>query len=225
MIVRSVGEGTYELIAGERRWRAAQIAGLLKVPALIRDVADDRILELALVENLQREDLNPIEAASAFKTLIDELELSQQEVADRVGKQRATVANMFRLLELAPAVKDKVRSGAISTGHAKVLLSLPGRELQGKLADRVAREGMSVRELEGLVKRVTQPPAKAPPRKPTTRDPNVAAAEEELQKKLGTKVSIVQGKKGGRIELHFYSPEEMERVYQLLLEVAQTSHK
>jgi ParB family chromosome partitioning protein len=225
IIVRPLGEGEYELIAGERRWRAAQIAGLLKIPALVRDVADDRVLEMTLIENLQREDLNPIEAAAGFQALIDDLGLTQQEVAARVGKQRATVANMLRLLDLPGPVKQKLRDGSVSTGHAKVLASLETPQLQVRLADRIARDGLSVRETERLVKRMTGPASPSAQRGAAERDPNVVAAEEALQKALGTKVSIAQGKKGGRIELHFYSDDELERVYQIVLKAAQSSQK
>ena len=220
VIVRSMGDGEYQLIAGERRWRAAQIAGVLKIPALVREVEDKRLLELALIENLQREDLSPIESASAFRTLIDDLGLTQQEVAQRVGKQRATVSNMLRLLDLPPAVKDKIQSGAVTTGHAKALASMSNPEMQVRIADRIAREGLSVREVEVLAKRMADPPGSTSERKPAPRDPNITAAEEALQRELGTKVSIVQGKKGGRIELHFFGLEEMERVYQLILSAA-----
>ena len=223
VIVRPVGEGHYELIAGERRWRAAQIAGLLKVPALVREVNDTRVLEMALIENIQREDLNVIDAASAFRTLIDDLGLTQQDVADRVGKQRATISNMLRLLDLPGSVKQKLRDGSLTTGHAKAILSLESPQLQIRLADRVVREGLSVREVEKLSKRMSQPVV-AGKANPTPRDPNVVSAEESLQSALGTKVSITQGKKGGRIEVHFFSSDEMERVYQLLMKVAQSSH-
>jgi len=220
VIVRSMGDGQYQLIAGERRWRAAQIAGVLKIPALVREVEDQRVLELALIENLQREDLTPIESASAFRTLIDDLGLTQQEVAQRVGKQRATISNMLRLLDLPPSVKDKIQSGAVTTGHAKALASMSNTEMQVRIADRIAREGLSVREVEALVKRMVDQPGLKSERKPEPRDPNITAAEENLQRELGTKVTIVQGKKGGRIELHFFGVEEMERVYQLILTAA-----
>jgi ParB family chromosome partitioning protein len=225
IIVRPVGDGQYELIAGERRWRAAQIAGLLKIPALVREVDSDRVLEMTLIENLQREDLNPIESASAFRALIDDLGLTQQEVAQRIGKQRATVSNMLRLLDLPGPVKQKLRDGSVSTGHAKAIASLGTPQLQVRVADRIAREGLSVRETERLVKRMTDPPSTSVKRQTASRDPNIVAAEEKLQTALGTKVSIVQGKKGGRIELHFYSSEEMERVYQVVLEAAKSPQK
>ena len=140
VVVRPAREaGQYELIAGERRWRAAQVAGLLKVPAIVREVADDHVLELALIENLQREDLNPVEAAMAFRSLIDELGLTQQEVGERVGKDRASIANLLRILNLPAAVRDQIKTGDVSVGHAKVLLSVANTELQRRLAERIAR--------------------------------------------------------------------------------------
>jgi ParB family chromosome partitioning protein len=218
VIVRPVGDGEYELIAGERRWRAAQIAGLLKIPAIVREVAEESLLELALIENLQREGLNPLEEAAAYQTLIDKLRLTQQEVADRVGKKRATVANSLRLLNLPPEVQEEIRAGRLPAGHARALLALANATAQTELARRVVRESLSVRTIEKLVARA----ADATGTKRTStgtaeRDPNVLAAEEELQRSLGTKVRIVTAKKGGRIELHFFSDEELERVYQLLL--------
>jgi len=220
VIVRPAGNGSYELVAGERRWRAAQIAGLLKIPAVVREVADDHLLEVALLENLQREGLNPIETAFAFRTLIDDLGLTQQDVADRVGKDRATVANLLRLLNLPTAVQDLVKSGQISLGHAKALASLGSPPEQVRLAERTVSEALSVRQLEALVRRAAGEPA-ASERSTPSRDPNVAAAEQRLQQAMGTKVSIVLGKRGGRLELHFYSHDELERLFQLLMKASE----
>jgi ParB family chromosome partitioning protein len=220
VIVRPLGGGDYELIAGERRWRAAQIAGLLKIPALVREVDGARALEVALIENVQREDLNPMEAATAFRTLIDDLGLTQQEVAQRVGKQRATITNMLRLLDLPKQVRVWLREGSVTTGHAKALVSLGTPDLQVRIAERIVRDGLSVREVERLVQRASDGTGTGAGRRARPRDPNIVAAEERLQSALGTKVWIAQGKTGGRIELHFHGLEEMERVYQILLEVA-----
>jgi len=218
VIVKQVDGGSYELIAGERRWRAAQIAGLLKVPAIVRDVEDARLLQLALIENLQREDLNPIDAAMGFRGLIEDHGLTQQEVADRVGKQRATVANALRLLALPTAVQDRVRSGAVSPAHAKVLAALESPQHQIRLAERVEREGLTVKQLESVAKK-SVPGELEQVRIGSRRDPNVVAAEERLSLALGTKVEIVQrpGKSKGRIEIHFFGDEERDRVYEALL--------
>jgi len=189
VIVRQSEDG-YELIAGERRWRAAQRAGLLKIPAIIREVADERVLELALVENLQREELNPLEEAHAYQMLLDELGLTQQEVADR-----------------------------------EALAALANAESQIDLARRIVNDGLSVRQVEALVARGAAPRTARSVRREVTRDPNIAAAEESLQAAVGTKVRIHQTRKGGRIEIHFYSNEEMERVYQLILDATKAGAK
>jgi ParB family chromosome partitioning protein len=220
VLVRPAAEGRFEIVAGERRWRAAQRAGLLKIPAIVREIPDDRLLETALVENIQREELNPMDEAEAYQVLIDEIGLKQDEVARRVGKQRATVANALRLLSLGPRVQAMVRAGKIGMGHGRALASLENRSLQEDLAKRVAREDLSVRQVENLVARLRKVGEPGRPRSKPKRDPNVVAAEEKLQRALGTKVRIFQGKKGGRMELHFYSTEEMNRVYDLVLGAA-----
>jgi ParB family chromosome partitioning protein len=220
VIVRPSEGGTYELIAGERRWRAAQIAGLLRIPAVIREVTDDKLLELALIENLQREELNPIEEATAYQSLINDLGLSQQQAAERVGKQRATVANALRLLNLPVEVQALVQSGQLSAGHAKSLAGLTDTRAQIELANRIVAEGLSVRAVEQLVRR-SEPTGKKAASTATQRDPNVVAAEETLQSAMGTKVRISQGRTGaGRLELHFYSAEELDRIYDLVLKAA-----
>lgn len=221
VIVRPAGDGRYELVAGERRWRAAQRAGMLKIPAIIRNVADEGLLELALIENLQREELNPIEEAQAYRVLIDDLGLTQQQVADRVGRQRATVTNAMRLLQLPGPVQEKVRKGKISMGHARALLGLESAIDQIALAERIASEGLSVRQVEEHVTRSrrSRPPIESAPRS-ERRDPNVEAAEQALQRALGTKVRIVGKGKRGRIELHYFSDEELDRLYNLVLAAA-----
>ena len=225
VLVRPSGPDEFELIAGERRWRAAQIAGLLRVPAIVRRVEDDRLLEVALIENLQREQLNAIEEANAFQTLVDRLGLTQAEVAQRVGKQRATVANALRLLGLPPQVQEHIREGRLSPGHAKALASLANSSLQRELADRIVEERLSVRQVETIVARMGQPQDGKPPASAAPRDPNVVAAEESLQTAVGTKVRILQRKSGaGRLELYFFSDEELERVYQLVLDAGRRSN-
>ena len=223
VVVRPVDDGRYELIAGERRWRAAQRAGLLKVPAIIREVPDERMLELALVENLQREELNPLEEAQAYRVLVEDLHLTQQEVAERVGKQRATVANSLRLLTLALRVQTLVRERGISAGHAKSIAALQDPAAQVRVAERVVKQQLSVRQTEALVAAESRNRVNGSLSVPTRAvvDPNVAAAEERLQRALGTKVRIYQGAKRGRIEIDFFSGEELERVYQMILKAAQ----
>jgi ParB family chromosome partitioning protein len=217
VIVRARDNGEFELIAGERRWRAAQIAGLLQVPALVQDVSDDRLLELALIENIQREELNPLEEASAYQTLIDGLELTQEEVARRVGKRRTTVTNALRLLNLPEEIQGMIRSGELSASHARSLAGISNSKLQVELARRIVKEGLSVRQVETLVSRSRASTPDSPVEKP--RDPNIVAAEERLQHSLGTKVRIVSGRKGGRLELHYYGDEELQRIYDLLVRI------
>lgn len=212
IVVRRRGEGAYEIVAGERRWRAAQRAGLLKVPVVIRDVPDDKRLELALIENVQREDLNPIEEARAYRRLADEFGLTQEETARAVGKDRATVANYQRLLGLAAEVQADVATGALSMGHARALVALPDPAAQRRAARDVRTRGLSVRETELLVKRRLAPPPPPPPGP----DPHTKAAAERLRVALGTSVEIVRRRRGGRIEIHFRSEEELQRLFEQL---------
>jgi len=220
VVVRPIDGDHYELIAGERRWRAAQAAGLMRVPAVIMDVSDDRMLELALIENIQRAGLNPIEEANAYQTLMHDLGVTQNELAERVSKSRATIANFVRLLNLPLEVQHYIKTGELNAGHAKVLAGLTRADLQVELAHQVVRRSLSVRDTERLVaaarKTGTASPAQRTPKAP---DPNLIAAAEKLQSAIGTKVKIVQSgaKGGGRIELHAYSSEELERLYNLIL--------
>ena len=217
VVVRPLSEGQYELIAGERRWRAAQRAGIHQIPAVVRDVPDEKLLELALIENLQREELNAIEEAKAYRILVDDLELTHNEIAQRVGKQRTTVANALRLLNLPETVKDMVRGRLISMGHARALLALEDAKAIESLARRVVAEGLSVREVESQAKRPAGvKPRAGRPSKPI--DPNVAAAEATLQRVLGTKVRIAGNGTVGRLEVHYHSAEELDRVYRLIVD-------
>ena len=217
VVVRPLSEGQYELIAGERRWRAAQRAGIHQIPAVVRDVPDEKLLELALIENLQREELNAIEEAEAYRILVDDLELTHNEIAQRVGKQRTTVANALRLLNLPETVKDMVRGRLISMGHARALLALEDAKAIESLARRVVAEGLSVREVESQAKRSAGvKPRPGRPSKPI--DPNVAAAEATLQRVLGTKVRIAGNGTVGRLEVHYHSAEELDRVYRLIVD-------
>jgi ParB family transcriptional regulator, chromosome partitioning protein len=213
ILVRQV-ENRYEIVAGERRWRAAQRAGLLKVPVVVRQVPDDKLLEVALVENIQREDLNPIEEAQAYRRLTDDLQLSQETVAAAVGKDRATVANYMRLLRLPVEVRNELASGALTMGHARALLALADEAAQRRVARDIVARGLSVREAEGLVRREGAPPRA--PHKPN--DANTRAAEDRLKLALGTRVRIVRKGPGGRIEIDFGSEEELQRIYESLTE-------
>ena len=212
-------DGGFELIAGERRWRAAQIAGLLKIPAIVREVADDKLLELALVENLQRENLNPIEAARAYQTLIDDLDLTQREIAERVGKERATIANALRLLNLPIEVQGKVEARQLSAGHARALVSIADAALQRLLAERIVHEGLSVRQVEVIVSAASDGTTRKAPVRPE-KDPNVEAAERALRVALGVHVKIHSSKNGGRIEVICKGADELRRVYDQIISTA-----
>jgi ParB family chromosome partitioning protein len=218
IVVRRV-DGTYHIIAGERRWRAAQRAGLSKVPVVVRDVpaGDDRnVLEMALIENIQREDLNPIEEALAYRRLTDEFQLTQEAIAAAVGKDRSTVANMQRLLKLPDEVRQEVASGRLTMGHARALLALPDEASQRQLGRDIVARNLSVRETESLVKRATEP-APVPPAPPPA-DVHTRAAEDKLRLQLGTKVRIVRRGRKGRIVIEFGSEEELIRIYDALTE-------
>jgi ParB family transcriptional regulator, chromosome partitioning protein len=209
----------FELIAGERRWRAAQRAGLTRVPAIVRQVADDKVLELALIENIQREDLNPIEEARAYKNLIDTVGLTQEVVAERVGRDRSYVTNFLRLLRLPEDLQELVQAGRLSTGHARTLLGLPDVAAQRRLARKIIERDWSVRATEQAVRELTEPKAqRSKPEKVSLVDPNIRAAESKLRRHFGTQVRIVQasGAAAGRIELEYYNPADLDRIYGLL---------
>jgi len=217
LVVTPEGEG-YAIIAGERRWRAARKAGLEAVPVVIRQVADDReLLELALVENLQRSDLNPIEEAEAYAALQEKFGLSQEEVATRVGKARTTVTNALRLLRLPDEVLDLLREGRLTAGQARPLLGLQDTDEQIRLADRAVRDGLSARDLERLA---ADPKEERPkPKKPDRPvEVHTAAAEERLTRRLQTRVEIKRQGKGGHLRLHFHSEEELMRLFDVLIE-------
>jgi ParB family chromosome partitioning protein len=213
IVVRRAG-ARYEIVAGERRWRAAQQAGLLKVPVAIRDVPDDKLLEVALIENIQRDDLNPIEEAQAYRRMRDDLHMQQDAIASAVGKDRATVANYLRLLRLPSEVRADLVNGALSMGHARAVLALDDEEAQRRVAREAVARGLSVRETEALVRREASPPA--PTAAPPRIDPNTRAAEEQLKVALGTRVRIARKGKGGRVEIEFSSEAELQRLYERL---------
>ena len=212
-------EGRYRIIAGERRWRAAQRAGLLKVPVVVRDLAVDagqEQLQLALIENIQREDLNPLDEAAAYQRLAEEFGLTQEQIAAAVGKDRSSVANYVRLLKLADEVRRDLASGALAVGHARALLALTDPALQRQASREVVSRSLSVRDTEALVKRLTAPPRAEAPRVDATADVHTRAAEERLRFALGTKVRISRRGHGGRIEIAFESEAELQRVYEQL---------
>lgn len=214
-------DNRYELVAGERRWRAAQIAGLIKIPAVVRNVTDDKVLEIALIENIQREDLNPIEEARAYKKLIETLGLTQETVGERVGRDRSYVTNYLRLLKLPEEIQELLQAGRISTGHARTLLGVSQPDLQRRIARRIIDQGLSVRATEQLVRLAGSNPGSqdrtAAKRQET--DPNVRAAEGKLRRRFGTKVRIVQAphSASGRVELEYYNQSDLDRLYSLLM--------
>ncbi|MCC7035180.1 MAG: ParB/RepB/Spo0J family partition protein [Acidobacteria bacterium] len=210
----------YQIIAGERRWRAAQRAGLLRVPVVIKDVADSdhrQQLEMALIENIQRENLNPIEEATAYQRLVDEFGLRQEDIASRVGKDRATVANTLRLLKLPDEVRGNVASGELAMGHARAILALASENDQRRFAREVIARGLSARETEALVKRETGRPKPASEHA-VQKDVHTRAAEEQLRLALGTSVNIHRKRSGGTLEITFANEEELQRLYEYLTE-------
>jgi ParB family chromosome partitioning protein len=216
LVVRKAGDG-YELVAGERRWRAAKIAGMQTVPAIIQDFSQERLLELALIENIQREDLNPIEAAHAFDRLAREMGLSHEEIGRRTGKDRSTIANSIRLLKLPPEVQQFVVDGQLAMGQARAILALLHPLQQIEIAKKAVGQGLSTRQVESLVRKITDPPplgTDLQPPLPEPLDANARAAIAELERVLGTRVRIIpRGDNRGRIEIEYYSQDDLHRVY------------
>jgi ParB family chromosome partitioning protein len=216
LVLRKVGE-RYQLVAGERRWRAAKLAGVEHVPAVIQEIPDDRLLEITLIENIQREDLNPIETATAFDRLARELGLNPEQIGNRTGKDRTTITNFVRLLQLPSDLQQLVSERRLSAGHARCLLSLPTPELQREVAEKAVAQGWSVRQTERTTQRMMEG------RKPkhveeVDGDPNVKAAIQEMERVLGTKVRIVEkAKQKGRIEIEYYSPDDLDRIYTVIV--------
>lgn len=220
LLVRRRGDG-FELIAGERRWRAARLAGITRVPVVVKEVPDESLLEIALIENIQRENLNPIEEAQAYKKLIETVGLTQEALASRVGRDRSYITNYLRLLRLPDDLQQLVKEGRLSTGHARTLLALSHADLQRKLARQIIDNGLSVRATELLVHKATE---EKPAKRPTTQlvDPNIRAAETKLRRALGTQVKILQAESGkGKIEINFFDARDLDRLYNLLLPPAQ----
>ena len=216
LIVRKRGE-RYQIVAGERRWRAARLAGLERVPVIVNEVSDEHLLEVTLVENIQREDLNPIETAIAFDRLARELSLNHEQIGKRTGKDRTTIANFIRLLQLPEDLQQLVAERRLSAGHARSLLSLPSGELQREVAEKAVAQGLSVRQVERLTQRMLAP------RDPkhvdeVDLDPNVKAAIQEMEGALGTRVHIVEkSPHRGRIEIEYYSSEDLDRIYDVIV--------
>ena len=213
ILVRKLGDGGFELIAGERRWRAARLAGLKKIPAIIRPATDAEAMEMALIENLQRKDLNPMEAARAYQRLMKEFGLTQEAVSRTLGKERSSIANTVRLLALQSDVQTWVESDQLSLGHAKVLLAVSDPEQQVRLGRRAVTERLSVRDLERLVR-----PAQRAGRSNNARKGHrPSEIEERMSRRLGTKVRLIHGKTGGKIVVDYYSPADLERVIDMIL--------
>lgn len=220
LLVRRRG-ARYQLVAGERRWRAAQRAGLQRVPAVVRDIPDDKLLELALIENIQRQELNAIEEANAYKRLIETLGLTQETVAQRVGRDRSFVTNYLRLLRLPEDIQRLVEEDKITMGHARALLGIDDADIQRRVAQNVIEQTLSVRETERAIKRIIAgaTPAAATQPPPMRNDANIRAAETKLRRQLGTQVRVMpsQTSAGGKIEIEYYSDSDLDRLYQLLI--------
>ena len=230
VVVRQEADG-FRLIAGERRWRAAQMAGVQRIPAIVRKVSDNRVLELALIENIQRKELNPIEEARAYEVLVGQMKVSQADLARRVGRDRSSISNSLRLLKLSEKIQDMIREGSLTAGHAKAIMAISDAETQIKVAIEVAEGLLSVRETETrvaeIVKRETRTAGEGTdqaPRSAAPLDPNVAAAADRLRKALATKVRIVSKGTGGRIEIAFHSGEELDRLFTILMCGAERGH-
>lgn len=214
VIVR-LKHGEYELVAGERRFRAAKMAGLTKIPVVIREIAESEMLEIALIENIQREELNPIEEAEAYQQLVSRFALTQEGLAQKVGKDRSSVANSLRLLKLPPQIQDRLREGRLSAGHARAILGVEGSLQQIETAEKVIEHDLSVRETEVLINRMRQGVLRETSL-PRRRDPALEACEERLMEVLGTKVRIEQGREKGRVVIEYYSLEDLERIVGVL---------
>lgn len=221
IVVRRKGN-RYEIVAGERRWRAAQRAGLRRIPAAIKEVSDDKLLELALIENIQREELNPMEEAAAYRKLIDNMGLTQEALAASVGKDRTLIATSLRLLKLPADIQRLIEEGKLSAGHGRALLLTDDVSVQRRVARSIIERSLSVREAERIVRNSGQQRRKSILRQPEApaKDPNFAAAETKLRRRLGTAVNIVPNASGtgGRVEIEYYNQEDLDRIYQTIIE-------
>ena len=217
LTVRELPSGYYQIIAGERRWRAARLANLNEIPAVIIEADDKKAMELALIENLQRQDLNPVEEALGYRTLMDDYGLTQDQTAQRVGKSRPAVANALRLLNLCPEVLNAVRKGALSAGHARAVLTLKTPRQQQEAAQKICALDLSVRQAEMLCRNIAKPTEPKEPKTPVLQVDYVAECEKSLSKALGRGVKIVSGKKKGKFELEFYGPEDLQVLLDTLM--------
>jgi len=221
IVVRKNGP-KYQIIAGERRWRAAQRAGLRKIPVVVREVADDKLLELALIENIQREELNPVEEARAFRKLTDTIGLTQEMIAERVGKERSLIATSLRLLNLPSEVLELIEDARLSASHGRALLMIGDPALQRRLAKTIVSMGLSVREAERTVKQAMRPGSQTTDNKRVSskRDANLISAETKMRRKLSTSVNILPSKNGsgGKIEIEYYTMDDLDRIYQAIIQ-------
>jgi ParB family transcriptional regulator, chromosome partitioning protein len=221
VLLRRTANGRFQIVAGERRWRAALLAGILRIPAVIRNIPDDKLLELALIENIQRQELNPIEEATAYQRLVEHLGLTQDELAERVGKQRPTVANYLRLLDLPDSVRRLLETDEISMGHARALLGLTTTAQRESLANEIVKRRLSVRETERAVQQESKSP-RSPSSTVVANDANIRAAESKMKRLLGTQVKIHLLREGGRIEVGFGSISELDRIYSIIMRKSET---
>jgi ParB family chromosome partitioning protein len=217
LVVRAVGSGRYQIVAGERRWRAARLAGLKSIPVVVEELSDSEVLEIALIENIQREDLNPLEEAEAYKQLLDKHGLTQEQLSKRVGRQRSTVANSLRLLKLPNDIQEFLLTGEIAMGHARALLGVEKESAQRALARKVVREALSVRSLEDLVR---DKASKSESVKRKHKKSGLSSSQrnlvEGLQRRFGTKIELQTGKKGGKLVIHYFSDQELDHIVELL---------
>lgn len=215
IVLSRVGDGTFRIIAGERRWRAAKIAGLNKIPAIIKDVSPSEAVEIALIENIQREDLDPVETANAFDRLIKEFNLTQEELSQRVGKDRATISNYLRILRLPEEIQTHLRGGSLTVGHAKAILSIEDIQKQKELSQIVIKKSLSVRQTEELVRRLAKPQTK----KQEKKIPEIEDLEDRLTSELGAKVKINHKGKRGKLEIFYNSLDELDGIIERLIKV------
>lgn len=215
IVVAKTAKG-YEIVTGERRWRASRLAGLIEIPAIVREYSPQNLMEVALIENIQREDLNPIEEAAAYRSLMDEFNLTQEDISARLGKSRSTIANSLRLLTLEPELQKYLISGQITEGHARCVLSLSGTVIREFLINRIIEDGLSVRQAEKLAKDLANAGKTKPQKRPTNTSIEIERLRKSIEEKLGTKVRINHGAKKGKIEIEYYGNRDLDRLLELL---------